>query len=364
MLTDANTIDAGKECKITVGIPVYNCEEYISQCLTSVQTQSLIEIEIICVDDGSTDKTSDILYQFAAKDSRIKIIKNQTNQGISKSRNHIINAANGEYIYFLDGDDFILPDALLELYTASIKQELDILTFNSDFYYTEPGISEAGRKNPKLEGDYNGVLSGAEFFCRLNENGEYRVAVWRSIFRREFLKNHQISFDDNIKCYEDAPFALACYLYASRIAYVNKVYHSYRIRPGSIVSGTDDINKFLGFFMGYAVKLQLLHRFQTDDPRLRTNIYKRVQRARMNAISHYKKIDASIRNSVVVDGSFYETELYYLFTKSFKQDITLSKLKALRLTNDELQRQIQEIKPQKIVILRTAEVVSKLLKKK
>ena len=105
--------------KVSVIIPVYNVENYLRQCLDSVVNQTLKEIEIICVDDGSTDDSFDILQEYAEKDARIKVVK-QKNQGVGFSRNKGIKLANGEFVCFLDSDDYYQYDNNLELlYTKS-----------------------------------------------------------------------------------------------------------------------------------------------------------------------------------------------------------------------------------------------------
>ena len=111
--------------KISVIIPVYNVEKYIKECLESVVNQTFTDIEIICINDGSTDNSLSILEEYAKKDSRIKII-NQQNSGLSATRNNGIKAAQGEFIGFVDSDDYIDLDFYEKLYDAAIKNNCDI----------------------------------------------------------------------------------------------------------------------------------------------------------------------------------------------------------------------------------------------
>ena len=111
--------------KVSVIIPVYNTEQYLGQCLDSVIGQTLKDIEIICVDDGSWDRSPEILRWHAAADGRIRIIRQQ-NSGLGEARNSGLKAATGEYIAFLDSDDWYEPAALEKLYEQAVKDDADI----------------------------------------------------------------------------------------------------------------------------------------------------------------------------------------------------------------------------------------------
>ena len=138
--------------KISVVIPVYNIEDYLSECLDSIVNQSLEDIEIICVNDGSTDGSLDILKEYESKDSRVKIIS-QENKGIGNARNTALEYAKGEYVYFIDGDDTLELDALERLYDLNIEKNADFIIFKisnfneetgeriNDEYYTMPYLN-------------------------------------------------------------------------------------------------------------------------------------------------------------------------------------------------------------------------------
>lgn len=113
--------------KISVIIPVYNVEEYLKECLDSVINQTLKEIEIICIDDCSTDSSYSILEEYAKKDSRIVLIKNKENMGVGYNRNIGIKEAKGEYIGFIDSDDYISEDYYENLYNTAKKYNSDVV---------------------------------------------------------------------------------------------------------------------------------------------------------------------------------------------------------------------------------------------
>ena len=114
--------------KVSVIIPIYNTEKYLKECLNSVINQSLVDIEIICINDGSTDNSIEILNEFKKQDGRISVIS-QDNQGQAVARNKGLSLANGEYIYFMDSDDILDLTALEKVYSLSKENDLDLIIF-------------------------------------------------------------------------------------------------------------------------------------------------------------------------------------------------------------------------------------------
>ena len=123
---------------VSVIIPAWNASSYLRQCLDSVTSQTLTDIEIICVDDGSTDDTPDILHEYAEKDVRISVIR-QENRGAGAARNNALRHAKGKYLSFLDADDFFEPDMLEKSFEAAEKHNADVVVFGCDFYSESSG---------------------------------------------------------------------------------------------------------------------------------------------------------------------------------------------------------------------------------
>ena len=121
--------------RVSIIIPIYNVEQYIEECLLSAMRQTLKEIEIICVNDGSTDDSMGIVRKYAREDPRIRIVEKE-NGGLSSARNAGMDAAKGEYILFLDSDDWILPETLEEIYDSAVKNDLDNVYFNAAVFST------------------------------------------------------------------------------------------------------------------------------------------------------------------------------------------------------------------------------------
>lgn len=225
-------------CKISVIIPVYNVENYLKECLDSICTQTLTDIEIICINDGSTDNSLNILNEYAKKDSRIKIISKE-NGGQATARNLGIKEAQGEYIAFVDSDDFIEPKMLEKLYKKSKENNLDIAmckisTYNNqtrkikdNVWYYMLGVFRDFEKDIFTHKDTK------EFTCNI------AVTPYNKIYKTSLLIDNNILFPEGL-IFEDEKFFYDVYLRAKKISLIDEFLYYYRVnRKGSTV----DISK-------------------------------------------------------------------------------------------------------------------------
>ncbi len=191
--------------KVTVIIPVYNVAAYLPQCLDSVIAQTLDDIEIICVNDGSKDESLAVLNEYAAQDSRIKII-DKANAGVSAARNDGIAAAQGEYIAFLDGDDFLEPDCLEKVYATAVSGNFDTVVF----------------KHNLIDGNKKTVWNNPEFGCFDEDKLLYTFSavIWNKLYRTAFLREKQIGFPLGLKIAEDTIFSLMCFFSSSGLRFL------------------------------------------------------------------------------------------------------------------------------------------------
>ena len=228
--------------KISVIIPVYNTQAYLESCLQSALGQSLQETEFICINDGSTDRSLDILLQYAHTDRRIRIL-DQENSGLSRARNAGLQAAQGEYLCFLDSDDLLPLGALARMYTVSSTGNLDILLFEYDLKY-EPGAPIIGDGSPYVwrRSKAYPPATGEKMYTQMYWAGDYRCPVWGQCFRREFLLEQGIGFIENL-IYEDELFTLQALLSAHRTAHLYEPLYLYRLRNGSITCFSPSLPK-------------------------------------------------------------------------------------------------------------------------
>lgn len=212
--------------KISVVIPVYNVEKYIRECIESIINQTFKDIEIIVVNDGSKDNSIKIVEEYLS-DKRIKII-NKENGGASSARNIGMKIAKGEYIYFIDSDDFIEKDVLEVLYKNLESEKLDIIFSNFSFYNDKTKKEKKSKFNFPFKENIN---KGYYFLY----NGE-EINVWNRLYRKEFFKKYNFEFIEKI-IHEDQDFGFKTILLAENIKYIENYGYKYRVeREGSIMS--------------------------------------------------------------------------------------------------------------------------------
>lgn len=211
---------------ISIIVPIYNAEKYLEKCIDSLVNQTKREIEIILINDGSTDSSEEIIKSY--KDKRIKYYKNP-NQGIGKTRNFGISKATGKYLMFVDSDDYISLDACEKLYNYAKKNNLDLVV--CDFYkvYDDGRIDKEklkSFKNTKLKDNKNLLL-------------DINLAPWNKLYKKELLTKNNISFVENLK-YEDAPFVIAALDKADKIGKLDQYINYYAIHQSSETTIRDE----------------------------------------------------------------------------------------------------------------------------
>lgn len=218
-------------CKISVIVPVYNVENYLSICLDSLLKQSFSDFEVICVNDGSTDNSLTILEEYSSKDNRFRIIT-QENKGLSGARNTGMEYVNGNYILFLDSDDWIMENTLEEIYNYFKKVDIDILFF--DFIYYNHGDDSFSKTSfETLPDEYYGKL------VNYNDLGGllYKLPhnAWSKCYKTDFLKKIDVKFIEG-KYYEDLDFHYNIIFKTNNLCFLKKTLYNYRIRNDSITT--------------------------------------------------------------------------------------------------------------------------------
>lgn len=219
--------------KVSVIIPVYNTEKYLRKCLNSVINQTLEEIEIICVDDGSTDNSLKILKEYAKKDNRIKVVK-QNNSNAGVARNSGLNISNGEYVFFLDSDDWIDESCLLKSYTKAQKSKSDIVIFAYDQYDDRnKKITFKQSIAEKYLTDFSPSAYKDDLFTITNP------AAWTKLFRTKLIKDNNICFNSCKTC-NDLSFTYIAMICSEKISCLQDVLIHYRTNQTmNLSSGTN-----------------------------------------------------------------------------------------------------------------------------
>lgn len=236
--------------KVSVIIPVYNTGQYLTPCLDSIAAQTLKSIEIICIDDCSTDNSLALLNSKKNEDPRFHVLQ-QTHQGQGAARNLGLRYAKGEYIYFMDSDDLLEIDALENLYATASDNNLDVLYFDAstftDSVTTDTKLFARFKDTYKRPKEYSAIFTGEELFCIMHKDKCYRVSPCLQLIKREYLQLFPVTFPENI-IYEDNYFNLLCMLRARRVSHRQHCYFKRRIREGSTMTSlVSDRNVFSYF---------------------------------------------------------------------------------------------------------------------
>ncbi len=247
--------------KISVVLPVYNVEHYLEECLNSLIAQTLQDIEVICINDCSIDDSLLILTRYADKDSRIRIINHRKNQGQGAARNRGLQDAIGEYVYFMDSDDYLAGmNALEHMYAACIVDDIDILSFN----HRTIGMEE---KEYIRDMDHNTIVNGKMY---LQHPGMGGVMVWLRLYRREYLESLDFAFITEIIAEDDEALP-RIYYDAKKVKHIKDILLAYRRRDSS--SSTSAASKQLIDGLIAVVKTYLTLCKRENDIELNTYLY-------------------------------------------------------------------------------------------
>ena len=280
----------GKQELVSVIIPVYNVEEYLRECVDSVLKQTYNTYEIILVDDGSTDSSGDICDAYAKQDMRIQAV-HQKNQGLSGARNTGLSASKGKYVYFLDSDDWILPETLEELMDKAKKEAAEVVFFDANSFADNPDEFQVEQRYQRK--DEYVTDEGYKVLDRLQKQKEYHSAVPLLLLQREFLIENGIRFEPGI-VYEDMLYTYEVYCKAKRVAHVRKAFYQRRYRSNSIMTSRKNKKHYDSAKVVYEkvrdVSAQI-GRLEDETSR----IY--VVRCAFNALSMYRKLSKTERKA-------------------------------------------------------------------
>lgn len=234
-----------REFLVSIIIPVYNVEKYLEECLESAVKQTFNGIEIIAVNDGSSDSSLKILEQYAQQYDNIQII-NQENMGLSSARNTGLNHAKGKYVYFLDSDDYIDLNMIEECFGLAENKNLDIINFDAQVFYESGFESDFNPNYNRSNILESSIYTGEEFYQYIISKNAYRSPVWLSFYRREFLQKSNLTFYEGIT-HEDELFSVKAFLLANRVTYHPRAYFHRRLRKGSIMTQAKSLKNIEGY---------------------------------------------------------------------------------------------------------------------
>lgn len=277
---------------VSVIIPVYNTQAWLSECLDSVLNQNYESLEIICANDGSTDNSLKILEEYKKRDDRIIIITHE-NKGPGYTRNQAFKAAKGKYLLLLDSDDFLEYNFINELVARAETDVLDMLCFNYTVHYETNSIKSNHKQIQPHKFDYPGLFNGRELFSLFQKNDDYLSASWIAMLRRQWVQENDLYFPENI-FQEDELFLFRCFLAAERAGYIHTKGYHYRLRENSTMTKGKSLIHVLGYYVcaSYMTEICFQNQKKLEDY---PEFFNYVLHLKHSAVYFYQHNEESIR---------------------------------------------------------------------
>ena len=232
--TPANGAFKGEAPKITVIVPIYNCEKYIAECLQSLRAQTLADFEAICVNDCSPDSSYEVAQAAVGDDARFSFVSLSENRGPGGARNVALDRARGKYIVFLDSDDYFVPQALQKIFERAEAQQLDDMYFNARSFYESAAVHKRVKEDFSHRPAFDGVATGRELFTFFQQHGQFWAQGAMRMVRRGLLEENGIRFREGI-IHEDVLFTFQTLVASQRSSFLNEPIYMRRIREGSVM---------------------------------------------------------------------------------------------------------------------------------
>ena len=284
--------------KISVIIPIYNSKKYLNHCLKSILNQTIKEIEIICINDGSTDNSLELIQHIIENDNRVKII-NQINKGISEARNIGVKYAKGEFLFFMDSDDYLDNNCLFELYYKANKYNLDILYFEEEQFNDNTNLTNQKNNNSLKKENYIGkIYKGIDLFVKM-EKKKYNVSPCLQIIKKEFYKKINFNFIRGI-LFEGRMLFLTLILQAERTCYINKPFYKFRIHSNSMNKEKSNLIELYSYIIIYSEILKLIEKISlTEEAKI--YILKDIKNIENNILKIYSKTNDDVFKSIFLE---------------------------------------------------------------
>lgn len=315
-----------KNIKVSVVVPVYNMEKYIEECAQSLLAQTLKDIEIVFVDDGSTDSSRNLLEKIAKKDDRV-IILHQKNSGVGNARNAGIKIAQGEYLSILDADDFFEPDMLENSYAKAKADNSDVVIFKAKSFDEDTGKTEDLKWCRRDYWIPQTVFSYKDVPDRLFCLGA--LWAWDKLFRTDFIKHYNIEFQNQRTC-NDARFVVLALSMAERISTCDNAYAIHRVNRKDSLSVTRELSWdcFYKAFLSCEKHLRAFNRYNEVIHAMRNWVvdftlwnYETITGKHKKDIFYLFKNDLSKRYSIFD----YQRE-YYLWPEKYDKALKIKEL--------------------------------------
>lgn len=361
--------DSGSKCihdasmsyepKVSVIIPVYDVEKYLPNCLNSVLAQTLKEIEIVCIDDGSPDNSLEILLSYAEKYSNIKIIQ-QKNRGLSSARNTGIRYASGEYLHFLDSDDTVKINTYEELYKKAKENNIDMLFFDAEAVYE---TDELVKKYPWYKTGYTSkghnddIVSGRDYYINGVISGTFRASACLYLLKSKMIQQEKLTFKEGV-VHEDNLFTNCCVMLSNRVSHMSAPFLNRLVREGSISIRKTEFRHAYGYFAAFIGLYHFVNQ-KVQDVALKDVAYLKMKELIKSTEYSYEKIDDSHQKDYYLALPAEECTLFYTLivapyilkidrnAKGKELEKAIDKAVNSKISVDTILREQQKSKPQR-----------------
>lgn len=315
---------------VTIVVPVYNVENYVDTTIESIVEQDYQNVEIICVNDGSTDNSREIVKEWTKKDNRVKLI-DQDNQGLSAARNTGIKAAQGKYIQFVDSDDAVTKESIAFFANYAEINDLDYISFDALTFYEDYELSFKlpnylhfyDRRNAR-----DSITSGINILASQVETDSYKTSACLSFIRTSFIKDNNIYFENGI-LHEDNLFTFDAMIKSKRCVYLDEIGYLRRIRKNSIMTETIRFANVYGLFVCYIKMKKIADEIEMDE--YQHCYIEQLLRSLLRGIrNRYKSLDEEEKNKE----NIYIKDLAYDFDILVKEPVDTS-AKLTKITTDK-----------------------------
>lgn len=324
MIEKANG-DGNAMIKVSVIVPVHNAVALVKTCIESLIHQTLHDIEIIFIDDRSTDASLAILQEYQKKDQRITILRNGSNLGGAASRNKGLEVAKGKYIQFVDSDDYIDLNALEAMYNLAEMNDVDMCYLGMQLH-PEGNVDRLGLQQ-SIQGSYDGVYDGQELLKKFVEREEFFLYLCSVFYRRSFIKENGLYFR-KLLIGEGGDFILRALCRVRRVSVCDGKYYHYRVHGNSVMHGANAKKELLvGQMTQYISVLQYFSKDEDSDA------------LELFLNRHYKKIAGGIQNLSIADRKEIEDKLETGFSRHvFHSILDDGKIYGLEFDEETLSR--------------------------
>ena len=302
--------------QLSLVVAVYNGENFLSAFFESIKKQNLPGLELIIVNDGSTDGSADIIARYASEFSLFKVI-DQPNGGVSAARNTGLAMATGDYVAFPDIDDVIYPGMYPRLLEIALAGQLDVATCNGTYIYDDGRPSKKIFPSDKLAS--TGVLDGPTWLQMALESRKFLHVTWLNIYRHAFIKEQGFRFEHGLR-HQDIPWTTEVLLTARRVQYIDEVYYDYLIHSASVshTPGTDDTRmRSSRHYMKILEMLDAINKRYPEQVKRVPACHWQIAKEGLGIIHTFDNMKDETKKTMIIK-EFFDTGIWKLIWKSAK----------------------------------------------